>query len=66
VIREIQIISTLRIHLTPIGMAKVKPQMTTHVAEDVEIEEHSSIVGEIANWYNDSASHSGGSSENRK
>jgi hypothetical protein len=38
--------------------------MTTHVAEDVEIEEHSSIVGVIANWCNHSASNSGASSEN--
>jgi hypothetical protein len=28
-----------------------KPQVTTHVGEDVEKEEHSSIAGGIANWY---------------
>jgi hypothetical protein len=28
--------------------------VTTHVGEDVEKEEHSSIAGEIANWYNHS------------
>jgi hypothetical protein len=26
--------------------------VTTHVGEDVEKEEHSSISGGIANWYN--------------
>jgi hypothetical protein len=26
--------------------------VTTHVDEDVEKEEHSSVSGEIANWYN--------------
>jgi hypothetical protein len=37
--------------------------MTTHVGEDVEKEEHSSIADEIANWYNHSGNQSGGSSE---
>jgi len=32
--------------------------------EDVEKEEHSSIVGGIADWYNHSGNQSGGSSEN--
>jgi hypothetical protein len=36
--------------------------VTIHAAKDVEKEEHSSIAGGIANWYN----HSGGSSENWK
>jgi hypothetical protein len=31
--------------------------------EDVEKEEHSSIAGEIANWYNYSGNQSRGSSE---
>jgi hypothetical protein len=38
--------------------------VTTHVGEDVEKEEHSSIAGGIANWYNHSGNQSGGSSEN--
>jgi hypothetical protein len=42
------------------------PQVTTHVGEDVEKEEHSSIAGGIANWYNHSGNQSGGSSENWK
>jgi hypothetical protein len=32
--------------------------------EDVEKEEHSSIVGGIANWYNQSGNQSDSSSEN--
>jgi hypothetical protein len=32
--------------------------------EDVEKEEHSSIAGGIANWYNHFGNQSGGSSEN--
>jgi hypothetical protein len=37
--------------------------VTTHVGEDVEKEEYSSIAGGIANWYNYSENQSGGSSE---
>jgi hypothetical protein len=37
--------------------------VTANVSEDVEKEGHSSIAGEIANWYN-SVNQSGGSSEN--
>jgi hypothetical protein len=40
--------------------------VTTHVGEDVEKEEHSSIVGGVANWYSYSGNQSGGSSENWK
>ena len=50
---------TLRFHLTPIRTAKSK----THVGNDEEIEEHSSIAGGIANWHNHSGNQSGGSSE---
>jgi len=38
--------------------------VTTDAGEDVEKEEHSSIVGGIADWYNHSGNQSGGSSEN--
>jgi hypothetical protein len=37
--------------------------MTADSGEDVEKEEHSSIVGEIESFYNHSGNHSGGSSE---
>jgi hypothetical protein len=38
--------------------------MTADAGEDVEKEEHSSIVGGIASLYNCSGNQSGGSSEN--
>jgi len=37
--------------------------VTTEAGEDVEKEEHSSIVGGIADWYNHSGNQSGVSSE---
>jgi hypothetical protein len=39
-------------------------KMTADAGEDVEKEEHSSIVGGIASLYNHSGNQSGGSSEN--
>jgi hypothetical protein len=56
-----QIKTTLRFHLTPVGMAKIK---NSDAGEDVEKEKHSSIVGGIACLYNHSGNQSGGSSEN--
>jgi hypothetical protein len=41
-----------------------KSQVTADAGEDMEKEEHSSIVGGIVNWYNHSGYQSGGSSEN--
>jgi hypothetical protein len=41
-----------------------KIQVTSDAGEDVEKEEHSSIVGGIASLYNHSGNQSGGSSEN--
>jgi hypothetical protein len=38
--------------------------MTVHVGKNVEKEEHCSVVGGIANWYNHFGNKSGGSSEN--
>jgi len=37
--------------------------VTANPGEDVEKEEHCSIVGGIADWYNPSGNQSGGSSE---
>jgi len=52
VIRAMQIKTTLQFHLTLVRMARIKSQVTVDAGEDVEKEEHSSIVGRIANWYN--------------
>ena len=43
-----QIKTTLRFHLTPFRMAKLKNSMTLGAGEDVEKEEYSSIAGGIA------------------
>ena len=59
-----QIKTTLRFHLTPVRMTKIKTQVTADAAKDVEKEEHSSIVGGIASWYNHSGNQFGHSSEN--
>ena len=49
VIREMQVKTTPRFYLTVIRMAKIKPQVTTYVGEDVK-KEYSSIAGGITNW----------------
>jgi hypothetical protein len=56
-----QIKTTLRFHLIPIGMAQVK---NSGDSEDVEKEEHSSIAGGISSWYTHSGNQFGSSSEN--
>ena len=64
IIREMQIKTTLRFHLKPVRIAKIKTQVTADAGEDMEKEEHSSIAGGIASWYNHSGNQSGSCSEN--
>ena len=64
IIREMQIKATLRFHLTPSEWLISKIQVTADAGEDVEKEEHSSIVGGIVSLYNHSGNQSGDSSDN--
>jgi hypothetical protein len=52
IIKEMQIKTTLRFHLTPVRMAKIKNSGDSSCWGGREEEEHSSIAGGIANWYN--------------
>jgi hypothetical protein len=58
-----QIKTTLGFHLTPVRMAKIKTQVTADAGKVLEKEEHSSIAGGIARWYNHSGNQFCGSSE---
>jgi hypothetical protein len=61
-----QIKTTLRFHLTSDRMAEIRIQVTADAGEDVQKEEHSSIVGGIASLYNHSGNQSSSSSKNWK
>jgi len=50
--------------MTPVKWLTSKIQVTADAGVNVEKEEHSSIVGGFADWYNHSGNQSGGSSEN--
>jgi hypothetical protein len=63
-IREMQIKTTLRFHL--IEWLSSKPQVTTHIGQDVEKEKHSSIAGGFEHCYIHSGNQAGGSSKNLK
>jgi hypothetical protein len=63
IIREMQIKTTLRFHVTPVRMSNIS-QVTANAGKDVDKEGHSSIVGGVTSWYNHSGNQSGGSSEN--
>ena len=62
-IREIQIKTTLKVHLTPSRMAKIKISEDS-VDKNLEKEKHSSIDYEIVSLYNHSGNKFGDSSEN--
>ena len=51
IIREMQIKTTVRCHLTPVRMAISKNLQTINAGEGVEKREPSCTVGENVNWY---------------
>jgi hypothetical protein len=61
-----QIKMTLRFHLIPIRMAKIKTSGGNTCWRECGEREHSSIGGGITNWYNHSGNQSGCSLENSK
>ena len=60
-IREIQITTTLRYHLTPVRMAKIDKARNNIVGEDVEKGEPSYTFGGNPNWCSHSGKQYGGS-----
>ena len=50
VIREMHIKMTLRFHLTPIRIAKIKNENDSKFCRGLEKEKHSSIAGGTASW----------------
>ena len=51
IIREMQIKTTMRSHITPVRMAIIKSLQTISAGEGVEKREHSCTVGGNVNWY---------------
>jgi hypothetical protein len=64
IIMEMQMKTALRVYLTPVRMPKVQNSGDSRCCGDVDKEEHSSIVGGIASWFNRSGTQSGSFSEN--
>jgi hypothetical protein len=59
-----QIKTTLRFTSYQSEWLRSKTQVTADAGKYAEKEEHSSIAGGIASWYNPSGNQSGGSSQN--
>ena len=64
IIREIQVKTTMRYHITPVRMLTLTTQATTDVSEDAEKEDLFCIVGGNASWCSHSGKQYGGSSKN--